>query len=452
MMNGDLVLTPGGFKPRNLVHHVPPNHLLQMEGQTIKLLQRDGQLVKDLGVIHPRSGPEPLMPRNLALPVDRVRRRAPEPHMPGIAPFAQVDGWVAYTGWANNTGNPISSYSASWVVPPEPRIKADQTIFLFNGIQNSTMIYQPVLQWGNSKAGGGRYWSVASWYADGQNGLSFYSNLVQVNVGDTLIGFMILTAQNGAAFDYSCGFEGIADTTLPLQAVEELTWANETLEVYGVIDCGHYPATRKTSFTAIDLQTGNVAPPLNWTVNNSHTECGQHASVVSGATTGGQVDIWYEAEGRGNWLGSTCMAAHGDFLYIVQHGALVRGNPVDGTWQVLGDGEWSGSTCMAAHGNFLYIVQGGALVRAIPLDGIWQVLGDGEWSGSTCMAAHGDFLYIVQGGALVRANPVDGTWQVLGDGEWSGSTCMAAHGDFLYIVQRAALVRTSVLDGSWSVI
>src|SRR3954454_3912971 len=140
MMSGDLVLTPGGFKPRTLVHHVPPNHLLRMEGRNIRLLQRGGQLVQDLGVINPRSGPEPLMPLNLSLPPQELRRQSLQRHTPGVVPFAQVDGWVVYTGWTNNAGQPISFFSTSWVVPPEPRIRAGQTVFLFNGIQNSTMI------------------------------------------------------------------------------------------------------------------------------------------------------------------------------------------------------------------------------------------------------------------------------------------------------------------------
>ena len=55
------------------------------------------------------------------------------------------------------------------------------------------MIYPPVLQWGPSAAGGGNYWAVASWYADGQGGQAFYSQLVQVsNPGDILVGIMTL--------------------------------------------------------------------------------------------------------------------------------------------------------------------------------------------------------------------------------------------------------------------
>ena len=67
----------------------------------------------------------------------------------------------------------MSRLTTEWTVPPAPATQNGQTIFLFPGIQNSTMIYQPVLQWGPSAAGGGNYWAVASWYVDGQGGHSF---------------------------------------------------------------------------------------------------------------------------------------------------------------------------------------------------------------------------------------------------------------------------------------
>lgn len=294
-MNDGLVLTPGGYKLRSLVHHVPPGHRLHMSGRNISLLQQDGSLVRDIGTIEQRAGTEPLMPRNLSLPKEQLRATGQPPQ---VAPFAEVNGWVANTGWSNNSGRPITSFATTWVVPPEPRSKASpsQVIFLFNGIQNSTMIYQPVLQWGPSAAGGGQYWAVASWYADGQRGHSFFSSLIPVNVGSTLTGVMTLVAQHGNSFDYSCSFEGIADTTVPIQAVEELTWANETLEVYGVTDCSQYPNARRTSLTNINLQTGTAAARLDWSVSDTHTECGQHVKVVNGAATGGQIDIWYGSE------------------------------------------------------------------------------------------------------------------------------------------------------------
>ena len=66
---------------------------------------------------------------------------------------------------------------------------------LSTGIQNWTRIDQPVLQWGSSAAGGGKRWSVASWYADSPTGVSFHTDLVDVSVGQSLTGIMWLTGQ-----------------------------------------------------------------------------------------------------------------------------------------------------------------------------------------------------------------------------------------------------------------
>ena len=99
-----------------------------------------------------------------------------------------------------------------------------------------------MLQWGVSAAGGGDYWAVASWYADGQGGQAFYSTLVQVNPGDVLVGIMTLTGQSAAGFSYNCEFGGIANTGLPIENVEQLTWCIETLEAYGLARAA--PTTR----------------------------------------------------------------------------------------------------------------------------------------------------------------------------------------------------------------
>jgi hypothetical protein len=239
------------------------------------------------------------MPDNVSLPPQVTPRRQETSPEIGQPAFTEVDGWVAFTSWSNNSGQPVSSFSTTWTVPPAPAIAGNQTIFLFNGIQNSTMIYQPVLQWGSSAAGGGQYWAIASWYADGQNGHVFHSDLVQVNVGTSLTGVMTLVRSyqsptGGRLFDYHCTFTGYTHTVLDIQGVEELTWLCETLEAYGITDCSQFPYTNSTSFTAINLQTGTATPNLAWAANTPHAECGELAAVVSNAAAGGEVDIWYK--------------------------------------------------------------------------------------------------------------------------------------------------------------
>lgn len=279
-MAEDDVLTPGGYRPRSLVHKVEPGHKLDAAEGRLRTLTASGQVVAEHGEIPRRAAGTPLMPGN-------VMRR------PGIAP-ALGSGWIVYADWSNNTGKPVSSFATTWAVPPAPATQSGQTIFLFNGIQNSTMIYQPVLQWGPSAAGGGNYWAVASWYADGQGGHSFYSSLVQVNPGAALVGVMTLTGQSGAAFSYDCKFQGLANTDLPIQNVEQLTWCIETLEAYGVTQCSDYPNTPDTAMTNISLQTGGVSPSLAWAAVNAVTDCGQQAIVVSNANPGGEVDLYYK--------------------------------------------------------------------------------------------------------------------------------------------------------------
>ena len=301
-MAEDNVLTPGGYRPRSLVHKVQPGHKLDAARGRLRTLTPSGAIAADHGEIPRRPAGRPLMPGNVML-------------QPGVVP-ALGTGWIVYADWSNNTGTPVSSFATTWTVPPAPATQSGQTIFVFNGIQNSTMIYQPVLQWGPSAAGGGSYWAVASWYADGQGGQAFYSSLVQVNPGDVLVGVMTLTGQNGAAFSYDCNFQGLANTDLPIQNVDELTWCIETLEAYGLTQCSDYPNTNDTAMTNISLQTGGVSPGLTWAAVDVYTDCGQQAIVVSNANPGGEVDLYYSAvSGWHSW-------------FRVSGGAAALGSPI----------------------------------------------------------------------------------------------------------------------------
>jgi hypothetical protein len=263
----DLVLTPGGFRSRSLVQQVTEGH-----------------------AVHMTDGRARLMNLSTGALIDLPKITAEEKVAPALG-----SGWIAYAYWNNGTGNSLSSFRTTWQVPPEPASKSNQIIFLFNGIQNygnNFGILQPVLQWGVSAAGGGQYWAVASWYVT-SGGQAFHTNLVKVNPGDTLIGVMTLSGHTGSSFNYSSQFQGIAGTTLPVNNIAELLWCNETLEAYTVNACSEYPGIDHTAFRSISIQTGNVTPALNWTPVNKVTDCGQSAKVVSNSATNGEVDIYY---------------------------------------------------------------------------------------------------------------------------------------------------------------
>jgi hypothetical protein len=275
----DLVLTPGGYRLSSVVHHIEAGAVIDAGTQNqFRKLDSKGAVLANLGNLAVRPSGRPLMPLNVV------------PH-PSVVP-ALGSGWIVYASWTENS-KPVSLFTTTWTVPPVPATQSGQTIFLFNGIQNSSMIYQPVLQWGPSAAGGGNYWAVASWYADGQGGQAFYSSLVRVNPGQVLVGVMSETGQSSNGFSYNCQFSGIANTSLPIQNVQQLTWCIETLECYGLQHCSDYPQTCRTAMSNIEIAAAGTPVTPSWSATNSVTDCGQHAIVVSNASPGGEVDLFY---------------------------------------------------------------------------------------------------------------------------------------------------------------
>ncbi len=283
----DLVLTPGGFRPSAEVHRIESGAVVDGAQHNFQKLDLAGKVLATFGIIEPKPAGTPLMPANVTLHPGLAAAAAAGRAVPALG-----SGWICYASWTEND-KPISLFTTSWVVPPAPATQSGQTVFLFNGIQNATMIYQPVLQWGSSAAGGGNYWSVACWYADGQNGKSFYSSLVRVNPGQVLTGVMTESAQGPNGFSYNCQFVGVPNTSLPIQNVQQLTWAVQTLECYGIQKCSDYPNTCRTAMQAIGIQAGGANVTPAWTATNSVTDCGQHAVVASNASPGGEVDLFY---------------------------------------------------------------------------------------------------------------------------------------------------------------
>ncbi|HEV8555494.1 MAG TPA: hypothetical protein VGR06_03745, partial [Actinophytocola sp.] len=294
----DLVLTPGGFKSRANVHLVAEGHSVAHVDRQVQLLDaKENVLARvDLKVV----------PEDLVTP-------------------AFGTGWITYSGWTNRTGTPISSFVTTWTVPRAPRTNHSQTIFLFNGIEPSDFshILQPVLQWGPSAAGGGAYWTVASWYVGGGN--AFHTNLIRVNEGDVLVGVMTLNSRSGNNFNYSSSFSGIANTTLNITNNPELTWASETLEAYGITACSDYPATDTTPMTQINVRAGTTAPALNWSVNNAIRDCGQKTVIALDGSTNGEVELSYR--GEAGWARNDLTAAAGG-------APLAAGDPAGYTWDV----------------------------------------------------------------------------------------------------------------------
>lgn len=262
VLQGARVLTPGGYRDRRLVHRLLPNHALDAS----------------LGAA-----------RQFDL-TTRAFVQTPQLSLNAAELPTFTSGWIAYAVWINMSGQPVTSFRTSWRVPKAPITDSGQTIFLFNGIDPidpSRAILQPVLQWGPSAAGGGSYWSIASWYV--ANGVAFHTTLIPVAEDQELVGVMRLMKRNGARFNYASEFEGIPSTTLPVHNVEELVWFNQTLEAYSVTQCSDYPASSATAMYDISIQTGASSPTFSWEAVHNSTECGQNVSI----TPSGVVEIRY---------------------------------------------------------------------------------------------------------------------------------------------------------------
>ena len=65
-MAEELVLTPGGYRPKSLVHRVEPAHILRLTGnRSLQMVHPSGAIVQDFGIIAARPANVPLMPLNV---------------------------------------------------------------------------------------------------------------------------------------------------------------------------------------------------------------------------------------------------------------------------------------------------------------------------------------------------------------------------------------------------
>jgi len=172
-----------------------------------------------------------------------------------------ISGYIDYVEYKDSVG--IDSFTGYWTVPDAPS-KPNGLVYLWNGLVqfqvNTSTVLQPVLQFGFSPAGGGNYWGIASWYVTA-TGLALYSNLVSVNVGDSIYGNMYQTSPGNwvcVATDKNTG----QSSTLNVNSLPAQYYAYVVLEVY-VNDCTNLPS-QSTTFTQLTLNDGNGPISASW--------------------------------------------------------------------------------------------------------------------------------------------------------------------------------------------
>ncbi|KAJ7610713.1 hypothetical protein DFH06DRAFT_171367 [Mycena polygramma] len=264
----DTVLTPGGYRPQTHVHAIPDGGSLAHVGSDIHILTANGSLAH---IVPTTSGSR-----------TKVRKDF-------------QSGWIAFAIWVNDASAPISSLTTSWIAPPEPETYSGQTVFLFNGLQPATTgaILQPVLQYGPSNAGGGPYWSLASWYVD-DTGHAFFTTLVNTTAGASLNTVVTLTNSTNSSFTYTSQFSNVPGTSISITRETPLAVAAETLEAYGVTKGTDYPAG-STVFADTDLAFGETegrAPEVAWNTFGDDAD-GVTAKVDRDGASGAQITITY---------------------------------------------------------------------------------------------------------------------------------------------------------------
>jgi hypothetical protein len=280
----EMVSTPAGLVPKSKVHFVDSEHRLNI---------KDGHIQ----IIHTKTGIVSEEYADTLTKNENDNNRNIFSYLKSKTPANDSSGWLTFTYWHNNSNNPITYFSTSWIVPSPPTTNSNQLIYLFNGLESSSPNYilQPVLQWGISPAGGGNYWSITNWYVWGSSSTQyFHGSLIKVSPGTSLQGVIKLTSDSSNTFSYNSSFTGYSSgSELQVNNGPQLNWAYEALEAYGIKKATDYSSDEKVKMTEIQLKVDNIYPLLTWTPLNVATEYGRHINIVSNSSMNGEVDIYF---------------------------------------------------------------------------------------------------------------------------------------------------------------
>jgi len=240
-----MAVTPNGRRPATCVHGpIDESHTVHDLGSHVEIRDNQGKVVKIVGPCE--------FPNNYVAPLP--------------------SGWAAYV-YDQGTGPTINTYNGAWTVPPNPKDMGAQTLFLFTGLQDNfsmdrrsrkdipsvTNIIQPVLQFGPSEAGGGTYWSMASWYVD-SNLNAYYSALTKTMPNNNIQGNMIMNQINQVWSIQTIDTTANQMTTLNIATNTTEPWAFVTLEVYSINTCNEYP----TGSVTFDNLVFNPSQSPSW--------------------------------------------------------------------------------------------------------------------------------------------------------------------------------------------
>jgi len=240
----ELIPVPHGFLPKECVNEVPSGSFISKEeGGFLNVKNPDGTSLK-------------------ISPCRSTLKRIGD------------DGWINY-GYFD--GNSFNLFNGSWTVPSNPKTSSDnQTIFFFTGFVDAQgdEIIQPVLQWGPSEAGGGSYWTIASWWVT-SSGQALYSQLQKVKAGDTIFGYMVESSTVAGTWEIGTSENDKPPTVLQVSQVIPQQMATVTLEAYNVLSCSDYPSDGSITFTGLTLEDSNIPTTPKWIPDILWTSCNE---------------------------------------------------------------------------------------------------------------------------------------------------------------------------------
>jgi len=191
---------------------------------------------------------------------------------------------AAWKAWAQYYDNAtITRLYGEWEVPQDPPRASAQTLFYWNGVepQDTSAVLQPVLQYGSSAAGGGKYWAIASWYVSSHG--TIVGKLVPVKTGDKILGLLEVD-KTGVWTVNATSTESKASAAIRYTpaANQKFSIAYEVLEAYSITTCDQYPTVGAVDFKEITVEAGGKSVVPKWDAQTQNPiTCKEHAEVVS---------------------------------------------------------------------------------------------------------------------------------------------------------------------------
>lgn len=273
----NFVLTPAGYYHRDCVFEIADDATVEADGS---ITLADGTSYMPAECTHGHYA-------SLAEIGGSIQAEAVEP---------TLHGWVEDTNKLTTTW--FHKLSSTFSVPTAPAHWGNQTVFFFPGFEdldaqgNPGTIVQPVLQYGASAAGGGKYWSIASW--DCNNNCP-HGKARRVAVGDVIDGTVEGTSctSHGACTwtvtteDRQSGAKSVVRRSEP----HAMNWAVTTLEAYNVTRCDELPSSGAEPFDITVLNANNSISHEAWT--KWHPAHAPHCSYTTSSSDAGHTYLFW---------------------------------------------------------------------------------------------------------------------------------------------------------------